>query len=190
MTMATQRDIDRAINGIRRGFRAVLTALRLNTPVQLAQADALAGERLSDAELMQHYGFTSAPLPGTQAIVLPIGGQTAHGVIIATEHGQYRFRLGAAGEVALYTDEGDHVHLKRGRVVEIETGTLLVKASSKVRLETPVLEVTGNTRVDGTILDLAQPNLRTMNGMRELYNAHTHHENDVNGNTNVPNETM
>jgi phage baseplate assembly protein V len=190
MIEATERAINRALGAIRAPFRAVLTALRLGTPVQLAQADATAGEQLQAAELMQHYGVTSAPPNGSQMIVVPIGGKTAHGVVIATEHGAYRFKLNAQGEVAIYTDEGDHVYLKRGRVVEIETQTLLVKASTKVRLETPLVETTGLFEADGTIRDLRGSNLRTVGGMRDQYNIHVHHENDVNGNTNPTTQTM
>lgn len=169
-----QRVVDRTVGAIRNPFRAVLTAIRLVSAIQLVQADAMAGEQLQDAELMQHYGFTSAPLAGSQMVVLPIGGKTAHGIIIATEHGSYRFHLSAQGEVALYTDEGDHVYLKRGRVVEIDTATLLVKASTKVRFETPTVETTGKIDADGNILDNKPSNSRTMAGMRSQYNAHTH----------------
>jgi len=174
MIEATQRAIDRALSAIRRPFRAVLTAIRLVTAIQLVQADAMAGEQLQEAELIQHYGFTSAPLNGSQMVVLPLGGKTAHGIIIATEHGSYRFKLTAQGEVALYTDEGDHIYLKRGRVVEIDTATLLVKASTKVRFETPAVETTGKIDADGNVLDNKPSNSRTMAGMRTQYNAHTH----------------
>jgi len=190
MMDAAQRVVDRALGAIRTPFRSVLTALRLNTPVQLAQADAMAGEQLQAAELMQHYGVTSAPPIGAQMIVVPIGGKTAHGVIIATEHGSYRFKLNAQGEVALYTDEGDHIYLKRGRVVEIETQTLVVKATTKVRFETPLVETTGMIEADLSIRDMRPTNGRTMGGMRTQYNIHVHQENDVNGNTNTTAQTM
>lgn len=176
MTPAIQRAIEKAANSIRRPFRAVLTAIKLVSAIQLVQAEALQGETLQDNELMQHYGFTSAPLAGTQMIVLPLGGKTAHGVIIATEHGTYRFKLEAGGEVALYTDEGDHVYLKRGRVIEIETETLLVKAGTKVRLETPLVETTGEIKADLDITDRNATAPKTMSGMRTAFNNHRHPE--------------
>jgi phage baseplate assembly protein V len=190
MIRDVQKAIDRALGSIRRPFRALQTAIRLGTMVQLVQADALAGEQLQDAELFQHYGFTSAPLDGTQLIVLPLGGRTAHGIIIATEHGTYRFKLAAEGEVALYSDEGDHVYLKRGRVMEIVTNTLLVKAAIKVRMETPLVETTGEIRADLDITDSVATAARSMAGMRQTYDTHTHPENDAGGPTGAPNQAM
>lgn len=190
INQAIQRAIDKAAAAVRRPFRAVLTTIKLLSAVQLVQAEALAGERLQDHELMQHYGLTSAPPAGTQLIILPLGGRTAHGVVIATEHGTYRFKLAAQGEVALYSDEGDHVYLKRGRVMEIVTNTLLVKAAVKVRLETPLVEATGNLKVDLDITDRNATTPKTMAGMRATYDTHTHPENDAGGPTGTPNQPM
>jgi phage gp45-like len=47
------------------------------------------------------------------------------------------------GEVAIYSDEGDKVHLKRGRVIEVVTETLNITASSAVNIDTPLLTQTG-----------------------------------------------
>jgi len=190
MTPAIQRAIEKATNSIRRPFRVVLTLIKLASAIQLVQAEALAGETLQDNELMQHYGYTSAPPAGTQGIVIPLGGKTAHGVIIATEHGTYRFKLQETGEVALYTDEGDHIYFKRGRILEIETETLLVKAGTKVRLETPLVETTGEIKADLDITDRNATTPKTMAGMRTTYNSHVHHENDAGGNTNTTTQTM
>lgn len=132
--------IKRYANTIRQAFRGVLTLVKAAGNVQLVQVDGLAGEQLQDNELFQHYGYTSNPPPGTMAIVLPIGGKTAHGIIIATEHGNYRLKDLASGEVAIYSDEGDSVILKRGRLIEVTTETL--------RINTQVMEVNASTRID------------------------------------------
>ena len=50
----------------------------------------------------------------------------------------------AAGEVALYTDEGDHIYFKRKQTLEIQTRILHIKATEKVQIESPLLEVTGD----------------------------------------------
>ncbi len=54
------------------------------------------------------------------------------------------------------SDEGDHVHLKRGRVIEVMTETLLVKAGTKVRFETPLIETTGQIHAEDDIRSDAQ----------------------------------
>lgn len=132
--------IRRHLAGVRQTFRGVLTLVKAAGAVQLVQLDGLAGEQLQDNELFQHYGYTSNPPAGTMAIVLPIGGKTSHGVIIATEHGSYRLKNLKSGEVAIYSDEGDSVILKRGRLIEATTQTF--------RLNTQVMEVNASTKID------------------------------------------
>jgi phage baseplate assembly protein V len=168
-----REQIDRALRGVRQAFRAVGTR-NTHGPVIGLQMQGLAGEQVV-GELAQHYGFTSAPLPGAEFIALPIGGSSKHVVVIATEDAQYRLRV-KDGEVALYTDEGDHVHLKRGRVIEVETETLLVKASKKVRFETPMIEATGEYQGTGNIQSAADiiDQVRSMRGDRSIYNGHQH----------------
>lgn len=143
--------IRNALTKIRLAFRSVLSIVRSDTPVQLVQAAGLAGETLQDNELFQHYGFTSNPLPGTMAIVLPVGGKTAHGIIIATEHGQYRLKSLAPGEVALYTDEGDSIVLNRGRIINVTTQTLNINASKEVNINTPQLNASEQVNVAGAL---------------------------------------
>lgn len=161
--------IRRAMSRIRQAFRGVLTRVNSVPAVQLVQVDGVAGEQLQDNELMQHYGFTSNPPPGTMVVVLPVGGNTAHGIIIACEHGSYRLKGLQPGETAIYNQWGDYCVLKAGHLAEISTGTLTIKTSTKLRLETPLLECTG------TIKDLCDtPAGKAMDAMRTTYNTHTH----------------
>lgn len=141
------RRVRAALGNIRLAFRGVITLVKAAGAVQLVQMDALAGEQLQDNELMQHYGFTSNPLPGTMAIVLPIGGRTAHGIIVATEHGSYRIKNLAPGEVALYTDEdqagADHrIILKRGKEIHLVAGaSSIVLTPAGITITTPDLDI-------------------------------------------------
>lgn len=164
----------RAQANVRHAFRAVLVRLDATRKLPPAQVKGLAGEGLA-VELMQHYGIASAPLQGAELVVLPIGGASAHGVIIASVDGRYRIQL-QPGEVAIHTDEGDYVHLKRGRLVEVNTDTLLIKASTKVRMETPLVETTGDATAEGNIhadKDVSDGK-RSMQADRDIYNDHTH----------------
>lgn len=141
MIRDVMRYVDRRLAGLRLAFRARLSTLGKGAAVQLVQADALAGERLQAAELFQHFGFTSGPPPGTQLIVLPLGGSTAHSVIIATENGAYRVDV-QSGEACIYSMWGDKVHLKQERI-EVETKVFHLKASEQVIFETPALSMQG-----------------------------------------------
>ncbi|MEN3809876.1 phage baseplate assembly protein V [Chromobacterium piscinae] len=150
--------IRRAFSNVRQGFRAVLTHVDSDGGVQAAQADALAGERLQDAELFQHYGYTSNPPPGSMAMVLPLGGRTSHSVVIATEHGSYRLQSLQPGEVALYSDEGSKIVLKRGRIIAVECDTFQldcktwqVNASEQASFTTPTLNTSAQLIAQGQI---------------------------------------
>lgn len=163
--------------------RAILSVVNDAGPVQTVQAQMLADEVQDDVERIQQYGFSSAPLPGAEGVVVFVGGNRDHGLLIACDDRRYRKRGLQPGEVALYTDEGDQIVLSRGRVIKVTAGAALevnapvvtLTASSKVRLETPILEVTGN------IKDNCDTGGKTMLQMRQAYNAHTHTENNVAG---------
>ncbi|NCB53135.1 MAG: phage baseplate assembly protein V [Clostridia bacterium] len=99
--------------------RAILKVVNDSLPIQAVQIDLLAGETRDKVERLQEYGFTSVPLSGCRGIALFIGGDRSHGAVIATDDNRYRKKGLASGEVAIYTDEGDSIHLKRGRIIEI-----------------------------------------------------------------------
>lgn len=159
--------------------RGIITAV-VEGAIKRFGATGRSGETFASRESFQHYGFSSSPLPGAEAILIREGN---HIVSVAEDDRRYRIAV-AGGEVAIYTDEGDHVHLKRGRVVEVVTETLLIKASVKVRIESPQVEATGE------IIDRIEGDGRTMSGMRAIYNGHTHGENDGGGPTDNPGQMM
>ena len=124
-----------AVGLVRQGFRAVLQGINAGTPVQLIQAEALKGEQLQAAELFQHFGYTSTPPAGTQLIVLPLGGQTAHSIIVATEHGAYRLAV-QQGEACVYNQWGAYIKLRKERIIEIDCDELLIRAKDSIAMET------------------------------------------------------
>lgn len=187
--------INAALNRIRNAFRGVLTRVNSTGPAQTIQGKGLGSEQLQDMELFQHYGFTSNPLPGTMAVVLPINGKTSHGIVIATEHGRYRLKELKPGEVALYTDEGCNIVLKRGKIIEancddfivnaknkysVNTADYDVNATNKANFDTPLLKAT-NDIADGT---------STLNKVRETYDDHDHEHGGDAGTTDKPNQLM
>lgn len=164
---------------IRGMVRGILTSIAEGA-IKRISASGRSGESFSNRESFQHYGFSSMPKGGAEVIIYREGN---HIVVVAEDDRRYRIAL-ESGEVALYTDEGDHVHLKRGRVVEIVTETLVIKAGTKVRLETPLVEATGE------VIDLSSSDGRSMSSMREVYSGHTHAENDNGGPTDPPTQGM
>lgn len=139
--------INRALARVRLPFRGVMGQVNSAAGVQLVSGTGLNGEVIQDAEYFQHYGFTSNPPAGTMKIVVPVGGRTAHGIVVATEHSAYRVQALKTGELAIYTDEGDSIVMNRGRVINVVTETLNIAASTAVNITTPTMTVNASQSV-------------------------------------------
>jgi phage baseplate assembly protein V len=149
--------IDRLLNPLRRGLahivaRAVVTLVNDAAKMQTLQIGILKNETMDGVEHWQGYGLTVVPHPGAEALVLAAGGHRAHSVVISCADRRYRLVGLKSGEVALYTDEKDKIHLKRGRVIEIETMTLQVKAGTAVHYDTPLITTTGRIVAQGDVI--------------------------------------
>lgn len=134
-------------DSVRAAFRGVLNLVKSGSDIQQVQVSGLADETIQDLELMQHFGFTSVPPAGTQAVVIPLGGKTTHGIIVATENGAFRVKNLKNGETAIYDSSGSTIILKNGRVIDIECDSFNVKckqysvtASGGANFKTPKLE--------------------------------------------------
>lgn len=171
--------------------RAVVTRSDAGQGLQRLQLDLLRGET-RDIEHVEPYGFTSRPLKGAEAIAAAIGGARGHLLALLATDRRYRKRGLAEGEVALYTDEGDELVFKRGRIVRLNAGSAVqvtapqvtVTASASVILDTPLVRVTGNIKADGQVSD----GTGTMSTIRSTYNGHDHDE--TGGTTRQPNQEM
>lgn len=130
--------------------RALLSRLDDSRPMQSAQVD-LGDDETRTLERVQNYGFTSVPLDGAEAVVVFVGGRRDHGYAVAVDDRRYRLKDLQAGEVAVYTDQGDSIVFRRG-------GTLEVSAATKVVIDAPIVELTGNTQaaVNGTAYRAAE----------------------------------
>ncbi len=139
--------------------RAVVSLVNDSLKLQGVQIQVLAGETLDNVERFQEYGFTSVPLAGAEAVLLCVGGFRDHPLIVAIDDRRYRKKGLVAGEVALYTDEGDVILFKRGRTIEITAGTKVkvtapdveVIAATKVTVTSPLVTMSGELQVAGKI---------------------------------------
>lgn len=131
---------------IARGTVALASA---GSMLQTLQMRLTAGEIKDDLEHFEPYGFTSHPQPGAEGVALFLGGDRSHGVVVCVADRRFRLKELRPGEVALYTDEGDSFVFRRGRVVEIDTMTLKVKAGVAVEFDTPLIKTTGSIESAG-----------------------------------------
>jgi phage baseplate assembly protein V len=127
-------------NMLARGTVVLVDALK---KMQSLQLRLTADELKDNVEHFEPYGFTSNPLAGAEVLTAFIGGDRSHAVVLVASDRRYRIQELEPGEVAIYTDEGDKIHLKRGRIIDIETETLNIKASGSVNFDTPTITQTG-----------------------------------------------
>lgn len=128
---------------------AVLVRSNSDADVQILQVKAGADETLTDVEHREPYGYTSRPHQGAEAVVISLGGNTSHSMVLMVGDRRYRLKGLKEGEVALHDDQGNVVHLQREQI--------LVNAVQKLQITAPEtainsnLTVTGNTVFNGQV---------------------------------------
>lgn len=194
-----------ALKGLQRSVsnllaRAVVTGLNTASKCQMLQVELLANEQKENVEHLEPYGFTSAPQTGAEGVAVFPDGDRSHGLILMVSDRRYRIKGLKAGEVAIYTDEGDSITLKRGNTIEAKTKNWIVNsetcalnATKKITLNSPLVEATDVLNVTGDINGSANINDKksSMDAIRVTYNGHDHTENgDGGGTTDNPNQQM
>jgi phage gp45-like len=128
--------------------RAVVELVNDATRLQAVQVSLLSDEVRDSVERFQEYGFTSVPLPGAEAVALSVSGNRDHVVVVATDDRRYR-KIGLQpGEVAIYNNLGDYAIFR--------AGSMEVRHSTRIDLTAPVVAVSGNLTVGGTIVATGQ----------------------------------
>jgi len=116
--------------------RAIVSAVNDAGTLQMLQVELLADEVQDQVERFQDYGFASAPFAEAEALLVFPGGLRSHGIAIAVADRRYRLRNLVEGEVALFDDQGQVVHLKRDGI--------LIESSLRVLIEAPEVDVTAD----------------------------------------------
>ena len=146
--MSGDRELQRMGNLLRNIIsRGVLNGSNDGKKWQAGQITLLDGETVEGAERAQQYGITSHPHAGAEVIVVHVGGDRSHPVILACDDRRYRVQGLAGGEVCLYTDEGDKILLKRGNEIEVTTKKFTVNAEDEVVITTKSFRVEASTGV-------------------------------------------
>lgn len=127
--------------------RGVVKLVNPATLLQELQIAALGDEVLDRIEHWEPYGYTSRPLAGAEALLLSLGADRDHTVAVNVADRRFRLKGLLSGEVALYTDEGDVIHFKRGNELLIDTmGTLVANAGTSATVTSPLVNVTASTK--------------------------------------------
>lgn len=112
---------------------------------QNLQVQSLADETNDDVERFQNYGFSSVPPPGSEAIVVAVGGRRGGMVAIAVEDKGSRPRGGEEGDVILYHQEGHVIVLKKNGLAEIRVKKINLIAEESCDIIGKQINITGPT---------------------------------------------
>lgn len=124
--------------------RGVVAAVNSASKMQTLQLRLLAGEAKDGVEHFEPFGFTSRPLPGAEHVTVFLDGDRSHGITIVVADRRYRLTGLQDGEAALHDAYGNHAWFKKD-------GTLDVTASAKVAITSPLVTMSGDLQVAGTI---------------------------------------
>ena len=168
---------ENVMNTLRRLSQRVMSALARATislvddsgKVQLLQLQVSALQSIDRVPRFAEYGMTSNPPANSEAIVVFVGGDRSNGVVIATGNAQYRVTGLATGEVCVHDDTGQKLYLSQSGMRLDGGGKQITLTNTPVILaDTPILRCTGD------IIDNYGTNTRTVAGMRQVANLHTH----------------
>lgn len=158
---------DRISSGIARGVVKLIDNDRL---LQELQITILPGEVRSRVEHFQPYGFEAVPFPESEHLVVFLGNRRDSPAVVSVVDRRHRPTDGLPGMAGLYDDLGQRVRLYRDRV-EIESGT-------KIVLNAPLVEVSGDLTVAGNITssggEVQDSTGKTLDGLRVAYDSHVH----------------
>ncbi|EPO8467101.1 phage baseplate assembly protein V [Yersinia enterocolitica] len=187
--------MSRLFAGIQRALsnmlvRAVVRRLDSSSKNQMLQIQMIADELKDNIEHLEPYGFTSAAHTGAEAFAAFPDGDRSHGVVLVVADRRYRIKGLKSGEVAIYSDEGDSIILKRGNQIELNTKQFIVNAEEKAVFNKPLIEASGQIKAQGNVESAAdvQDKTGTMAAMRGQFNSHTHPHGEPN--TDKPNQKM
>lgn len=174
------RLFNKLLNPLRRKIRqlftrGLVTLVDPTTLMQTLQVELLSGEVLDKVEHFEGYGFTAHPNDGAEVLTVSLNGRRSHTIVLTVADRRFRLKNLAKGEVAIYTDEGDVIHFKRGNHIYIDSANqVTVKAATKVVMDAPLVEFTGDVDISGEA---------TIGGI--AFSTHVH-PGDSGGTTGVP----
>jgi phage baseplate assembly protein V len=131
--------------------RGIIELVDDSKKLQTAQVTIQDDVVRDDVERFQQYGFSSVPKADAEAIVLMVGGNADHPVVINVDDRRYRPRNLAEGESCMYTlGNGVRVLCKANGTIEIGTSpTDFVALASKVNAELTKISTTLSSLTGG-----------------------------------------
>lgn len=193
--MVSASAVRRAVGAGSRGARlmlrlGVVRLFRGGLKTAEVQAQAAADEVFDRVKHIQPYGVATSPLPGSEVLLGFLGGATSLPVAIVVGGRLYRPVDLRTGEVCLYDNLGQRIHLTRDGIVIDGAGLpVTIKHAPSLTIDVPEVIMTGSLAVHGDVTDRSASEPHTMAGMRDVYDRHRH-PGDSGGTTGTPTEAM
>lgn len=116
-------------------LRASLTQVDDSGPQQMLALTGLAGQTIGQAVRSQHFGLSSVPPAGAEALILALGGGFDRAHALGVEHPQKRPTGTPAGGTVLYDAYGDAVSIVQANLRIVHAADIqLVVGSTLVRV--------------------------------------------------------
>jgi phage baseplate assembly protein V len=137
----TTNRVERKLRNLAR--RSVLTRTVTRKNVRYLQLQTAKDFTIADVEQCEQYGFCSHALNDAEPIVLSVGGNSGRALVLLVNDRRHRIEI-TEGQVAMYTANGDKVHLDNAGVIHL-------KSTTKVLLETPLAEFSADVTIGGNV---------------------------------------
>lgn len=166
--------------------RGIITAKNAAAKLRTIQCELFGGDVREAVEDFEPYGYTAEPHVGAEVLVVSLAGDREHSIAFSHPDRRYRPTGLTDGEVVVYDDLGRKVFLSRGGIrVDGVDSPITVSTTSTVTIDAPLVKMTGDLEVDGsitakgTVNDLSGNGGSSMDAMRDVYNSHTHNHGHV-----------
>lgn len=157
-------------------------------PVQLTQLRCSDLETFDDVPRVAEYGLASNPPDGWDGVAVFFGGDRSSGVVIATNHQQFRLKNLGKGESALYDNQGQVVYLRKsGILIKDKAGSTVAMNGDGTGILSfgSGLTIDANTKIVGTLEvteNITADQDVTVSGMSVKNHNHTDPQGGVVGN--------
>lgn len=102
---------------------------------QTWQIETVNGEIVENAKHLEQYGITSRAPEGSETLIFNVQGCRTNNIVLNIGNRELRFKELNEGEVAIYDNSGNLIHLKNGGNIEL-TASQTVTINSKTAVIT------------------------------------------------------
>lgn len=140
-----------------------------------AAGTGFAARVIDKVRRITEFGFTSVPPIDAEVVMFRRGGDRSCSIVVGTSHRPSRPRDLMPGDTAVYDVRGAILKFTdSGPILDCAGLELIIRNASKITLDCPDVEMTGNLLVTGTITGLNGAAPVEIGALRDAYNAHHH----------------